>query len=147
MTNTSVQQTQTSGQSPRSLNIEFRGKGGEYFKIWIVNILLTIITLGIYSAWAKVRSARYFYSNTYLDGTNFRYLADPITILKSRLIAVTVLLILVLSSNYAPILYTVLIIALLFAIPYFIIRSLAFKLRMSAYKNIQFRFKAISSLR
>jgi uncharacterized membrane protein YjgN (DUF898 family) len=26
-----------------------------YFRIWIVNLLLTIATLGIYSAWAKVR--------------------------------------------------------------------------------------------
>jgi uncharacterized membrane protein YjgN (DUF898 family) len=38
---------------------EFRGTGGEYFRIWIVNLLLTILTLGIYSAWAKVRQLRY----------------------------------------------------------------------------------------
>ena len=46
----------------RELPFEFRGDGAEYFKIWIVNILLTIVTLGIYSAWAKVRNNRYFYS-------------------------------------------------------------------------------------
>src|SRR3954471_6399831 len=44
----------------------FSGKGGEYFKIWIVNILLSIVTLGIYSAWAKVRNKQYFYGNTQL---------------------------------------------------------------------------------
>jgi len=38
----------------------FTGKGGEYFRIWIVNICLTILTLGIYSAWATVRTRRYF---------------------------------------------------------------------------------------
>ena len=38
--------------------LRFTGSGGEYFKIWIVNLLLTIATLGIYSAWAKVRKAR-----------------------------------------------------------------------------------------
>ena len=27
---------------------EFTGSGSEYFKIWIVNVLLTIVTLGIY---------------------------------------------------------------------------------------------------
>ena len=26
---------------------EFTGKGWEYFRIWIVNLLLTIVTLGI----------------------------------------------------------------------------------------------------
>jgi len=33
----------------------FHGTGREYFKIWIVNLVLTIATLGIYAAWAKVR--------------------------------------------------------------------------------------------
>ena len=68
---------------PSQLGFVFRGDGMEYFKIWIVNILLTIITLGIYSAWATVRNNRYFYSNLYLDNDNFRYLAEPLAILKS----------------------------------------------------------------
>ena len=33
----------------------FHGNGAEYFRIWIVNFLLTLLTLGVYSAWAKVR--------------------------------------------------------------------------------------------
>ena len=32
----------------------FQGKTSEYFGIWIVNLLLSLVTLGIYSAWAKV---------------------------------------------------------------------------------------------
>ena len=39
--------------------IEFSGSAREYFGIWIVNLILTIITLGIYSAWAKVRRQIY----------------------------------------------------------------------------------------
>lgn len=35
--------------------LTFTGTGAEYFGIWIVNLLLTIVTLGIYSSWAKVR--------------------------------------------------------------------------------------------
>src|SRR6059058_745587 len=34
---------------------EFTADPKEYFRIWIVNLALTIVTLGIYSAWAKVR--------------------------------------------------------------------------------------------
>src|SRR5258707_6333866 len=44
--------------------LRFTGRAGEYFRIWIVNICLSIVTLGIYSAWAKVRRKRYFYGNT-----------------------------------------------------------------------------------
>ena len=70
------------------LPFEFRGNGGEYFRIWIVNLLLTIVTLGIYSAWAKVRRLRYFYGNTFVDGHSFEYHGQPLAILKGRLIVV-----------------------------------------------------------
>lgn len=56
-------------QGPRPPEqLQFTGKGSEYFGIWIVNLLLTILTLGIYSAWAKVRRLQYFYRNTQLAG-------------------------------------------------------------------------------
>ena len=81
----SAQQSANREQAGGKLAIfDFRGDGFEYFKIWIVNILLTIVTLGIYSAWATVRNHRYFYSNLYLDGNNFSYLAEPMQILRAE---------------------------------------------------------------
>jgi uncharacterized membrane protein YjgN (DUF898 family) len=126
----------------RELPFEFRGDGAEYFKIWIVNILLTIVTLGVYSAWAKVRNKRYFYSNLYLDGESFRYLADPITILKSRVIAVVVFVAFVVLSETFPVAGGVLALALMGITPLLVVRSLNFNHRVSAYRNIQFRFGA-----
>jgi len=128
-------------QQTQELGFEFRGNGMEYFRIWIVNILLTIVTLGIYSAWATVRNNRYFYSNLYLDNDNFRYLADPLTILKGRIIALAAFIAYYLTSIFYPAVAVVLTIALILAIPYFINQSIAFNNRMSSYKNIQFRFK------
>lgn len=136
-----VDNLNNSPQVRKNLGFEFRGDGTEYFKIWIVNILLTIVTLGIYSAWAKVRNNRYFYSNLYLDGDNFRYLADPFTILKGRLIALVALVTYYVASIFFPMVGATLAIVLLFAIPYFINQSVAFNNRMSSYKNIQFQFK------
>jgi Zn-dependent protease with chaperone function len=69
---------------------EFRATGAEYLRIWIVNLLLTIVTVGIYSAWAKVRRLRYFYGSTALDGASFEYHGKPLAILKGRLITVGV---------------------------------------------------------
>ena len=80
-------QTQSAAQA---MPFRFTGNGGEYFRIWIVNLFLSIITLGIYSAWAKVRRNRYFYGNTRLGNAGFDYLADPKAILRGRLIAVAV---------------------------------------------------------
>ena len=42
----------------RNLTPVFTGSGGEYFRIWIVNVALTVLTFGIYGAWAKVRTRR-----------------------------------------------------------------------------------------
>lgn len=133
-------------QAPSSntadVKIEFRGNGSEYFKIWIVNILLTIITFGIYSAWAKVRNHRYFYSNLYLDNHNFSYLAQPLTILKGRIIAIICFAAFSILSQLDPIIGLALALGLLIVAPYIVIQSLSFDRRMTAYKNIQFRFNA-----
>ena len=80
--------------NPTSNNNElsFSGSGKEFFGIWIVNVLLTICTLGIYSAWAKVRTVNYFYGNTKLGNSSFSYTANPVSILKGRIIAFVVLM-------------------------------------------------------
>ncbi len=98
----------TSKETParsKTHHISFTGTGGEYFKIWIVNIFLTIITLGVYSAWAKVRTKRYFYGNTVLDGVPFEYTADPIRILIGRLIAFAFVILFYIIQKFYPPLY------------------------------------------
>lgn len=133
--------TETTAVPTSIARFKFNGDGTEYFKIWIVNVLLTIVTLGIYSAWATVRNNKYFYSNLYLEESNFRYLAEPLAILKGRIIAMVALGIYMAVSAYSPDLSIIFILALLIAMPYFYNQSIAFKMRMSSYKNIQFRFK------
>lgn len=62
--------------------LQFHGKGDEYFRIWLVNIALTVLTLGLYWPWATVRKRRYFYNQTYLDGHAFDFLGQPASIFK-----------------------------------------------------------------
>lgn len=121
--------------------LEFTGNGREYFGIWIVNILLTIITLGIYSAWATVRNNQYFYGNTKLDGASFQYLASPITILKGRLIALAALVAYVVLSEMYIEAAVVFAIAFIPLVPWIMVRSLRFKAINSAYRNIRFDFQ------
>ena len=79
------------GQSAAFEPVRFTGSGAEYFGIWIVNLLLTIVTLGIYSAWAKVRRLQYFYRHTELAGSSFDFHGRPIKILIGRIIALLML--------------------------------------------------------
>lgn len=134
--------TSASSSSPQNLVAEFKGDGFEYFKIWIVNTLLTVLTLGLYSPWATVKNKRYMHANLYLNQTNFRYLAEPLAILKSRLIAIVALIAFMLLSQISPTIAGILMLVLFFAVPYFTNQSLAFDRRMTAYNNIQFRFKS-----
>ncbi|MDR3390294.1 MAG: YjgN family protein [Sulfuriferula sp.] len=127
-------------QRVRHIPFEFSGKGFEYFKIWIVNILLSIVTLGIYSAWAKVRNKQYFYGNTAVDSTRFEYTAQPLKILKGRLIAAGFYLAYSLSTHTSPILSLVLGLLMMIFLPWIIVNSLKFNARHTSYRNINFRF-------
>jgi uncharacterized membrane protein YjgN (DUF898 family) len=113
----------------------FTGDGAEYFKIWIVNVLLTIVTLGIYSAWAKVRRLRYFYNNTKFAGSNFDFHGSPIAILIGRVIAVVLIVLL-----QIPILNIVVLLIYLGALPWLLYRSFRFHLANTSYRNLRFDF-------
>jgi uncharacterized membrane protein YjgN (DUF898 family) len=112
----------------------------EYFKIWIVNIILSIVTLGIYSPWAKVRRKQYFYGNTDLKGASFEYLADPMKILKGRAIVGGFFIIYSIVSEVIPVLGAILSLGFLVILPWLVVRSLAFNARYSAIRNIRFGF-------
>jgi uncharacterized membrane protein YjgN (DUF898 family) len=119
---------------------EFTGRAGEYFGIWFVNLLLSIVTLGLYSAWAKVRTERYFYGHTRLAGASFEYLANPIDILKGRLIAYAVVIALGLSVRFSFGLYAALIVVVSLLMPAVMVWSLRFRARNSAWRGVTFRF-------
>ncbi|HKD48458.1 MAG TPA: YjgN family protein [Rhizomicrobium sp.] len=119
----------------------FEGSAGEYFKIWIVNLALSVVTLGIFSAWAKVRSKRYLYGNTFIGAHAFDYHAQPLRILLGRAIAVTLILIysltLVFAKQFIGLLYLIFGIAL----PWLAMSSLRFSARNTSYRNIRFDFE------
>jgi uncharacterized membrane protein YjgN (DUF898 family) len=120
---------------------QFKGTGGEYFKIWIVNVLLSIITLGIYSAWAKVRRKQYFYGNTRVVGATFRYLASPVKILKGRIVVFIGFVAYSIINQAFPPAAVGMSIVFLFVLPWLVVRSLAFNARNSAWRNIRFNFE------
>ena len=130
--------------SPTRHDFVFTGDATEYFKIWIVNIFLTIITLGIYSAWATVRTNRYFYGHTSVASTAFEYLATPMAILKGRIISVIIFGIYFVMAEVLGNAIFIGIFWLLFilALPWIIMRSLAFRARNTSWRHIRLHYKA-----
>lgn len=127
--------------SPQPAQFSFSGTGGEYFRIWIVNLLLSIITLGIYSAWAKVRRTSYFYNSTSVAGASFEYHGNPVAILKGRFVAVILIVIYNLAYKASGAIGLLMIVAVALAAPWLIWKSLQFKLYNSSYRGIRFGFR------
>ncbi|MGB7815520.1 MAG: YjgN family protein [Methylotenera sp.] len=126
--------------SQKTTPIIFEGKTSEYFGIWIVNLLLTLVTFGIYSAWAKVRRKKYFYNNTLIDNVGFDYHAKPTAILKGRMIAFLFLLGYSTSANINPILPAIFMLILFAALPWLVVRGSLFNSRNTSHRGLRFDF-------
>lgn len=120
--------------------VRFYGRGREFFGIWIVNLLLSIVTLGIYSAWAKVRTKKYFYGNTDVAGDRFDYHAKPVQILKGRIIAMLCVTVWFISSNFFPVVSAILFIVFILLMPWLIRNNTRFDARVTSFRNVHFDF-------
>jgi uncharacterized membrane protein YjgN (DUF898 family) len=59
--------------TPQRHRPTFHGTGGTLFGIYIVNLLLTFVTLGFYSFWGRTRIRQYLWSQTEFAGDRFAY--------------------------------------------------------------------------
>ncbi|HVE48540.1 MAG TPA: YjgN family protein [Casimicrobiaceae bacterium] len=132
--------TRTSPTAAYVANFRFTGEGAEYFRIWVVNLLLTLVTLGVYSAWAKVRKARYFWQNTRLDGHAFDFHGRPVAILIGRAIALLLVIAYSIAFDIARMAGLVVIIVLCIAGPWLFMRAQRFKLVNSSWRGLRFGF-------
>jgi len=126
--------------TPSIFRLKFHGTGREYFGIWIVNLLLTIVTVGIYSAWATVRTNRYFCGATELDGSRFGYHAQPKAILIGRLIGAAFFIPYAILQHVSPTASLLLLLIGLTILPWLIVRAMRFRMRVLSYRNIRFGF-------
>jgi uncharacterized membrane protein YjgN (DUF898 family) len=120
--------------------LEFRGSAAEYFRIWIVNLALTLVTLGVYSAWAKVRKLKYLHGQTFLAGSSFGYHGEPKQILKGRAIASLLVLAYVALGQLNPLAGAVAGLLLTAAMPWLVVKAMKFRTRMTSWRGIRFDF-------
>lgn len=119
---------------------EFHGNGSEYFGIWISNLVLTIITIGFYAPWAKVRRLRYFYGHTKLANRAFDFTGVPTKILAGRLIAAAVYFTFAFGGQYSPKVAIAGFILLFLVLPWLLRATFRFNARNSKYSNSRLFF-------
>jgi uncharacterized membrane protein YjgN (DUF898 family) len=130
----------TAALAPAPLPLSFSGSGAEYFRIWIVNLLLSVATLGIYSAWAKTRRLQYFYRNTHLAGASFDFRGDPKAILRGRLLAVALLGAYHYAFGFSRTTGLAIVGLLLLGLPFMMRSALRFRLSNTWYRGLPFGF-------
>jgi uncharacterized membrane protein YjgN (DUF898 family) len=123
------------------LSIEFTGSGSEYFRIWIVNLLLLMVTFGIYYPWAKVRRLRYFYGNTVVGGEPLGFHADPTKLLKGYLLVGLLFMLYSAAGKFSATagFIAFLIVAALW--PALLKSSMQFRMANTSWRGLRFRFK------
>jgi uncharacterized membrane protein YjgN (DUF898 family) len=123
------------------LDVRFTGSGSEYFRIWIVNLLLMLVTLSLYYPWAKVRKLRYFYGNTLIDGQPLDFHGKPLMMLRGYLLVGLLALLYSAAGNFSALagLAAFLIVAAI--APALLKSSLQFRMANTSWRGLRFRFK------
>lgn len=125
----------------------FHGEGSKLFGIVIVNLLLTVITLGFYYPWAKAALTQYIYKETELDGSRFTFHGTGKEMFKGFIKAVIIIILIygqLFLFQYLNIpLVGLIIFYLLFLalIPFVIHGSMRYRMSRTSWRGIHFGYR------
>jgi uncharacterized membrane protein YjgN (DUF898 family) len=131
----------------RTYKLGFVGKGSTFFGIWIKNWLLTIITLGFYYPWAKVKQLNFMYSSTTLNGDKFSFSGTGKEIFKGYIktllffVLVYGLLFLFLQLDLLIIGFVIMYFGNILIIPLIIHGSYRYRMSRTFWRDIRFGYR------
>jgi uncharacterized membrane protein YjgN (DUF898 family) len=125
--------------------IRFTGRGGAYFRIWIVNLLLTALTLSLYRPWARARTLRYFYSHTRVSSHPLDFHGDPWKMLRGHVLMGLLLLGYAVGGDVSPLAGAIGAAALVVLWPALFRASMQFRMANTSWRGMRFGF--VGSLR
>lgn len=129
-------------EEQQSYAFEFRGDGGSYFLICLVNSLLVLVTLGIYLPWALMKCRRYIYSNMTLNGQSFSWKVTGGDVFLSWLMLLVIYIagMVLISMEYFLIGGAVLA-AMILSIPVLVMKNLQYQAARTSLNSIHFGFR------
>lgn len=135
-----MQDEQRQAPAATRLPIEFTGSGSEYFRIWIVNLLLTIVTLSLYRPFAKARRLAYFHGNTRVGGQPLGFHGDPWKMLRGYLLMLLFGAVYFGASHFSPLAALAALAAFVALWPALWRASLQFRLANTSWRGLRMRF-------
>jgi len=122
------------------LPLRFVGSGSEYFRIWIANLLLTLLTVGLYYPFAKVRRQRYFHGATEVGGFPLSYHADPWSVLRGHGVVAAMFLAYGAATLLSPVAALLVLVGFGLAWPALWHSSLRFRLANTGWRGLRLQF-------
>ena len=86
--------------TPNSQQLRYRGTGGDLFVLGLKNAILTVLTLGLYSFWARNNVRAFHYSHTELGDEPFTYHGTGGELLRGTLKASLILALIVFAFTF-----------------------------------------------
>jgi len=128
------------GETTHPLDIRFTGSGSEYFRIWIVNLLLTLVTFTLYWPFARARRLTYFQNNTLVGHDPLGFHGDPWKMFRGYLLMLLFGVSYWAVSNFAPALAWLPLLLLAVLWPALWRASLQFRLRNTSWRGVRMSF-------
>lgn len=123
--------------------LEFTGAGGEFFRVWIVNLLLKIVTLGLYTPFARRRTAQYFYGHTFIGGSPLEFTAQQRKMVLGFLLLVGLYLAFRVAADTGhDTVVTLLLFSAAALAPYFWASAMRFRLGSTRWRGVRPQFIA-----
>ena len=122
--------------APKKSFAIFSGQGAELFGLMIVNFVFTILTLGIYHFWGKVKVRKYLWSRTNILGAPLEYTGNGLELFTSFLIVFVCLLVYSIVVEAVPLLAVLALPVLFWLIHFAMYRSIRFRLTRTRWRGI-----------
>lgn len=123
-----------------TLSIHFTGSGSEYFRIWIVNLLLTLVTLTLYLPFARARRMAYFQNNTFVGQDPLGFHADPWKMFRGYLVVAAFGIAYWAVTNFLPSFGWMALLVFMALWPLLWRASLQFRLRNTSWRGVRLAF-------
>jgi uncharacterized membrane protein YjgN (DUF898 family) len=127
---------------PRTSRVRFTGTGAGYFRVWAINLLACLLTVGLYLPWARLRKQRWFARHTHLDGDPLEVEGQPWRMLVGLIVGYLTVLAWGWSWSWSPWIGLGLTAALLALHPVLFHQGLRFRLSRTHWRGVRLGFDA-----
>ncbi len=137
--------------APSIRRLTFFGSGGPLFGIFLRNLFLSILTLGIYYFWGKVRARRYILGHVEFDGDRFGYHATGRELLLGWLKVIGFFALVFVVNTVVPLIWNSPVVGALLGLggyvvfsviyPIAVVGSRRFRMSRTSWRGIRFSFR------